>query len=575
MKSFDNKSHMKSLWAEFVRRCHGLLIWVFLLSMLTNLLMLTGPFFILQTYNLVLSSRSQETLVALFFLVIILYGFYSLLEFLRSSMMSKVAARFQQTMGPRVFNVFLQRVSLRKELNSGHTALRDVDAICQFFSSPVILALFDIPWTLVFLAVIFFFHLMLGWLAVAGAFVLISIALLNQHFTYRISDDTRYQAHCANLLAQQASASSDYIRAQGLATTMTQRWTHLRNTAMNQQTNTNDKRAGFSSFSKAFRLLLQSAMLALGAALVIEEQLTLGAMIAASILLGRVLAPIEQVIGSWMTAQQALLAYNTLRRFLNEVAPTPQATQLLDLQAHEGQPILKVQDLSVIAGTERIILHNITFSLLPGEVLGIVGNNGVGKTTLVKAVMNVIIPASGEIRLGDATLEQYEEEQLGRLIGYLPQDVKFFDGSVAENIAHMQLSPNYEDVLVAAKKAKVHEVILKLPNGYDTLISLSHVPLSRGKQQQMALARALFYDPLILALDEPNAFLDYQSNITLNQTIMEMKEQKKAILIMTHKNSSVLQICDKTLIIQDGQVVQHLRKEQTSKDRITFVPDTT
>ena len=561
-------------WSKFRDRCLGLLLLVCGFSLLTNFLMLTGPFFMLQVYDRVLSSGSQETLVALFGLVIVLYFFYGVLEFSRSSVMSKVSTRFQEVMGSRVFEAFLQRAALRKGLDSGRSSLNDLDAIGQFFASPIALALFDIPWTPVYLWVIFVFHPMLGWLAVVGGCVLIVTALLNQRLTRRLADTAKSHATQAGTLARQAEASGDYVWAQGMTTTITQRWTELRDKAMNRQTIANDRQVGFSSFSKAFRLFLQSAMLALGAALVLDEQLTPGAMIAASILLGRALAPVEQTIAHWVRAQQALLGYNMLKRFLTEIEPESQASILPNPQTDTDQPLLEVRDLSVEStGTDkRFILNNMTFSLFSGEILGIIGVNGAGKTTLIKTILNVIPPKTGEIRLGGAALQQYGTEQLGRLIGYLPQDVKFFDGSVAENIAHMHAIPDLERIYTVAVQAGVHDLILTFPKGYDTLIGSNYLPLSGGQRQRLALARALFSDPVLFALDEPNSSLDNQGKAILNRVILEMKNRTKTIMIMTHKGSSVLMVCDKVLVLEHGQITIRLQRKQDADGRVTFEP---
>jgi len=484
--------------------CGGLFRSTLIFSVFTNLLMLTGPLFMLQIYDRVLGSRSVETLTALFILVAALFAFYGLLEFARGRVIARVGARFQTALGPRVFGAALERSALRKPSETGANALQDLDAIRNFFTAPVALALFDIPWTPVFLLAIFIFHPMLGWMAVAGGGLLILTALINQAITHRKVADAQRLSFAASNFTKQIDNGSELVWAQGMGPAMEQRSRHIQDEALGRSMSANDWTGSFAAFTKAFRLFLQSAMLALGAWLVLQNELTAGAMIAGSIMLGRALAPVEQGLAQWPVAQRARTGWRNLSNFLEAIPERESPTQLPVPAA-----VLRAEGLSVILRPgDKPVLHNIGFYIAPGEALGIIGKSGSGKTTLARVIMGLIRPTAGEIRLGGATLDQFGPERLGELIGYLPQDVQLFDGTVAENIAHMSMKPDPKQVVAAAEKARVHDVILQLPDGYDTRIGAANAQLSGGQKQRLALARALYRNPIFLILDEPNSALD-------------------------------------------------------------------
>ena len=515
-------------------------------SIFTNLLMLTGPLFMLQVYDRVLGSRSEETLVALFGLVAGLYLLYGLLEFARGRVMARVAARFQAALNTRVFGAVLERRALRQGTAGRSQALQDLDAVRTFLGSPVLLAIFDMPWTPVFLAAIFIFHPYLGWLAVAGGGLLIVATVLNQVLTQGKTAEAQRLSAAATGFSRQAEEGGDFLWAQGMAPAVTQRWEGLQTAAVARATSAADWTGSFASFSKAFRFFLQSAMLALGAWLVLQAQLTAGAMIAASILLGRALAPIDQGLAQWPVAQRARAGWQSLSAFLQEMPARQRPTDLPDPEAR-----LSVQNLTVMTRPgDPPILRGIGFEIAPGEALGVIGKSGAGKTTLARTIVGLTRPTSGTVRLGGATLAQYGAERFGQLIGYLPQEVRLFDGTVAENIAQMDLTPDPKRIVAAAQKARVHETILGLPEGYETQIGAA--PLSGGQKQRLALARALYRDPVLLVLDEPNSALDAEGSEALNTVIAEMKAAGKAVLIMTHRPNAI-SACDTLLVIDTGR----------------------
>ncbi len=531
-------------------RSRGLLAAVMAFSMFTNLLMLTGPLFMLQVYDRVLTSRSQETLAALFLLVALLYLFYGLIDFARGRVMARIGARLQLAFGPRVFSAAIARAALGRGGAGGATALQDLDAIRSLFAAPVLLAFFDLPWTPVFLAAIFIFHPLLGWLAVVGGGLLIGVTVINRVVTNGRLEQAQGTANAAQRLARQAETGGALVWSQGMVPAMTERWARLRDRAGSSELGANDRTGTFTAFSKAFRLFLQSAMLALGAWLVLRHEVTPGAMIAASILLGRALAPVDQILGQWSLIQRGRSGWTRLAAFLREM---PAAAEPTELPAPEAR--LSVQGVGLRADAQSPpILNGLTFELAPGEALGILGKSGAGKTSLARVIHGLVAPTTGEVRLAGATLDQYGPERLGRYVASLPQDVRFFDGTVAENIAHMALDPDPERVVRAARLARVHEIVLKLPQGYDTPLVEGSPQLSGGQRQRLALARALYHDPVILVLDEPNSALDADGSKALNAVVDDMKTAGKSVLIMTHRPSAIA-ACDRLLVIENGRQV--------------------
>jgi ATP-binding cassette subfamily C protein len=525
----------------------GLVISVAVFSVFTNALMLTGPLFMLQVYDRVLASRSEETLVALFGLVAGLYALYALFEYARGRVMARVGAQLQSGLGPRVFRAIIERSALRQVNAPG--SIQDLEAVRGFLASPVLLALFDLPWTPVFLVAIFIFHPFLGWLAVVGGGLLICVAILNQLLTSKKAASSAALGYEAQRFARRAEDRGELIWAQGMQHAAVERFVDLQDKAIDVSLRANDWTGSFSSTIKAFRLFLQSAMLALGAWLVLQQTLTPGAMIAASILLGRALSPIDIAVGQWSAVQRARRGWKDIKTLLNDIPDVRTPTQLPVPEAE-----LDVSDVSVIfrSGDQPVLSH-VSFQLSPGEAIGIIGRSGSGKSTLARVIAGLVPPVAGDVRLAGATLPQYGPENLGKHIGYLPQDVQMFDASVAENIAQMERVPDADRLVTAAKKAGVHDVILALPDGYDTRIGAGDTQLSGGQKQRLALARALYGDPVLLILDEPNSALDADGSEALNSAVQEMKSKGGSVLIMTHRPTAI-QSCDKLLLLEKGRV---------------------
>lgn len=529
----------------------------FLFSVFVNLLMLTGPLFMLQVYDRVLGSRAVETLAALFLLVALLYALMAMLDYARGRIVARFGARFQSQLDERVFDATMRR-SLHPHIRAAPaTALRDLESIQNLCSSPVLLAVMDIPWTPVFLAAIFLFHPLLGWLAIAGGAVLVVIALMNQQLTHRKIAAAQSASAKANSFSEHARQAAEIVRAQGMQTDITNRWQRQRTDALRQTISASDWTGSFSSLTKSLRLFLQSAMLALGALLVLRNEVTPGAMIAASILLGRALAPVEQAIGQWSMVQRARTAWVSLNKFLQSTPPDTVRTKLPTPEANLTAKMVTL----IPPGAESPTLRNVSLSLEPGKALGVIGKSGSGKSTLAKALLGLWRPVNGEVRLGGATLDQYDSGELGQHIGYLPQDVTLFNGTVSENIARMSENPDAQAVVDAAKKANAHDLILTLPKGYDTFLDGNDSQLSGGQKQRIALARALYGNPVLLILDEPNSALDADGTEALNAAIRGLKSEGKSAIIMTHRPQAISE-CDDLVVIEKGQVVKSGNRDE-------------
>ncbi|MEM1389396.1 MAG: type I secretion system permease/ATPase [Pseudomonadota bacterium] len=524
-----------------------LFYFVAIFSFFVNLLMLTGPIFMLQVYDRVLGSRSEETLLALFLLMAFLFGMMGLLDYVRGRILARIGARFQAKLDRRVFEATVRKASLAQGAGGTANALRDLEAVQRLLASPVFAALFDIPWTPVFLFGIALFHPWLGWLAIGGGSILIAITILNQVRTSQPVQDSTRASMIAEHSAEQIRSEAELIRALGMQSNAFGRWNGARAEALTKGIVSSDRTGTFSTTSKTFRLFLQSAMLGLGAYLVLDGSVTPGAMIAASILLGRALAPLDLAIGQWQSIQRAMKGWDTMSDLLGEVPPERERTPLPVPKAK-----LMVDQLTVIPPGEQLAtLRLVSFDVEPGQAVGVIGPSGSGKSTLARAITGVWRPAGGKIRLDGASLDNYDPDVLGGYIGYLPQRVQLFDGSIAENIARLSTQPDAVKVVDAAKRAAAHDMILKLPDGYDTRVSSGGGRLSGGQMQRIGLARAMYDDPVILVLDEPNSNLDNEGSMALNAAIRQIKADGRSVLIMAHRPAAIEE-CEMLLVLDNG-----------------------
>ncbi|MEO3417109.1 type I secretion system permease/ATPase [Roseovarius sp. CAU 1744] len=529
------------------RRGRSLFAWAFVFSVFVNLLMLTGPLYMLAVYDQVLASQSVDMLVALTVLVSALYLLMAVLDYARGRLMARIGARFQTHLDGRLFDIVMRRSADPRARQANSRALRDLESLQTLFLSPVLIAVMDMPWTPLFVAAIFLFHPLLGWLAVTGGVMIVILTLVNQIVTahrVRLAQIATQQAHT---FADQTQAASETVLTQGMRGSMTSRYKLLRNDAQSQNVSANDRSGIFTSVTKSFRLFLQSAILGLGAYFVIRGELTPGAMIACSILLGRALAPIEQAMGNWPVLQRARAGRRSLVQLLSDMPDHGPETRLPRPRAR-----LSVEGADILPpGAKTPVLRDLSFSIEPGQALGVIGPSGSGKSSLARVLTGFWPLASGQVRLDGATLDQYHADDLGRYIGYLPQTVSLFAGTVAENIRRMAPQGDSRQVIEAAKLANAHKMIMGLPKGYDTYLDGDDCALSGGQRQRIALARALYGDPVLLVLDEPNSMLDTEGSEALNRTVGQLRTLGKSVIIMTHRPQAIAQ-CDLLMVIENG-----------------------
>ena len=518
-----------------------------LFSAVINLLMLAPALYMLQVYDRVLASGNQMTLLMLTLMILGLFGLMGALEWVRSQVVIRLGTQMDMRLNQRVYDAAFE-AQLRTGSPAAAQALNDLTSLRQFATGNALFAFFDAPWFPVYLFVIFMFSPWLGLLALGGAVLLMILAWVNQHVSQaplKAASELSVQA------TQQASAhlrNAEAIEAMGMLDTLRGRWLAQHTAFLAQQNLASEKTATVSAWSKGVRLALQSLVLGLGALLAVQGQITAGMMIAGSILMGRVLSPIDQLIGVWKQWSSARLAYQRLEALLHSY---PARAQRMALPAPRGE--LAVEQLSASApGTRRATLANLSFTLPAGQVLGVIGPSGCGKSTLARLLIGVWQPLAGKVRLDGAELSQWDKHQLGPHLGYLPQDIQLFAGTIAQNIARFA-EVDADKVLAAAQLAGVHQLILQLPEGYETRLGEGGAGLSGGQKQRIGLARALYGLPAVIVLDEPNSNLDEAGEQALLQAIAQLKQHKRTLILITHK-PNVLTLTDQLLILREGQL---------------------
>lgn len=530
-----------------LRACMGLAASAAFFSVFVNLLMLTGPLYMLNLYDRVLGSRSVSTLVALSLIVLFLYAMMGLLDLVRGRIMGRVGARFQAKLERRVFSASLVQSGDPEVRRVAVSGSRDLESLQRLLTSPTLMSLFDLPFTPLFLFVIFVFHPWLGILALVGGGMLVVFALINRVASKKPLEVVNATSQQAEIISAELRGDADIVHALGMREAAFSRWQDARRKALKATVAATDTGRGWGTVIKTFRLFLQSAMLGLGAYLVLQGQMTGGAMIAGSILLGRALAPVEGLVTQWELFERAREGWDHLTLLLTMVPPEARRTELPTPAAK-----LVLDQVTIIPpGANQAALRMLSFSIEPGQAVGVIGNSGAGKSTLARAITGLWPPAGGSIRLDGATLHQYDPDTLGRYIGYLPQRVSLFDGTIKENIARLADEPDDAAVVKAALQAGAHEMILDLPDGYDTHVTSAGGRLSGGQVQRIGLARAMYGDPVLVVLDEPNSNLDNEGSSALNAAIRTMKSENRCVLIMAHRPAAI-QECDMVLMIHNG-----------------------
>jgi ATP-binding cassette subfamily C protein len=533
---------------------------VFLFSVLINILYLTGSLFMLQIYDRVIPSRSLATLTGLIILAIGLYLFQALLDIVRGRVFVRLARAFDRSASGAVFDAVVTFPLLSPRIGDGLQPIRDVATIRAFLAGGGPGILFDLPWLPFFLAICFLFHFMIGLTASVGAGVLLIIAIASEILT---RDPVKQGAlHNARQLGLAAAASrnAESLAAMGMTRSLRDRWLAINDEQAEHQTRGADVAGGLGAMSKAFRYLLQSAVLAVGAYLVINQEATGGIIIASSILTARALAPAELVISQWKGAIAARQSWARLRA-MRKALPDP--SERLALPAPVAT--LEVEDLAVRApGGAKTLANGVRFKLKAGEAVGIIGPSASGKSSLVRALAGVWPIANGAARLDGAPIHQWDRERLGAHIGYLPQDVELFAGTIAENIGRLSSPIESAAVIQAARAAGVHDMILRLEAGYEAQVGDSGALLSKGQRQRIALARALYKEPFLVILDEPNSNLDQAGDEALTDAILGVKARGGIVVVVAHR-PNVINAVDHVLVMMDGRMQAFGPKEEVLK----------
>jgi ATP-binding cassette subfamily C exporter for protease/lipase len=525
----------------------SILISVGCFTALINVLMLVPSIYMLQVYDRVLSSQNETTLVMLSLMVVGFFVFIGMLEVIRSFIVIRIGSQLERRFNLRVYQAAFERNLFKGEGNAGQS-LGDLTHIRQFVTGPALFAFFDAPWFPVYLFVIYLFNVWLGVLATVGALLLIALACLNEYMTKKPLGEAAGYSQQSSQLATSHLHNAETIQAMGMLGALRKRWFGVHSRFLGLQNQASDTGAVISSVSKTLRLCLQSLVLGLGALLVIKGDMTAGMMIAGSILMGRVLSPIDQLIAVWKQWSGAKLAYRRLDALLQAYPPGNDA---MALPPPKGQ-ITFEQVSAGPPGQRTATLHMVNFNLGAGEVMGVLGASGSGKSTLARVLVGVWPALGGTVRLDGADIHRWNRDDLGPYIGYLPQDIELFSGSIAENISRFS-DPDPQKIVAAAQQAGVHELILRMPQGYDTQLGEDGSGLSGGQKQRVALARALYGNPSVVVLDEPNSNLDTVGEAALASAIVQLKAQGTTVILVTHR-SSVLAQADKLLVLNDGRL---------------------
>ncbi|WP_375687326.1 type I secretion system permease/ATPase [Pseudooceanicola sp. LIPI14-2-Ac024] len=537
--AYDTAGHAELRAA--LRPARPLFCAVAVFGLAANLLLLTGPLYMLQVYDRVLVSGSVETLVALSLIAVFLFAVMGMLDHARARILARVGAQVQARLARRTFGAALAREG------PGGEGLRDLDAIARFLASAAPLALIDLPWTPLFLVLIVMLHPWLGALALAGAALLILLAVLHRHVTRAPHAALLQATRRADARAAEVLEAAPLVRAMGMQDAACDRWLAALDEAGSARRHGSDCSGGIAAVTRTTRLILQSAMIGLGALLVLRGALSPGVMIACSVLLGRALAPVEQAIAQWPLAQDAAAGWRGLSRLLSEAPEAPPPMALPRPTGHLSVTGLRAD--RPLGG--QALLDGVSFALQPGQALGIIGPSGSGKSTLCRAISGAGTLSAGMVRLGGATRVQFGAADWGRHVGYLPQRVALFSGTLAQNIARMQADPDPGAVIAAARAAGAHAMILALPGGYDTPLTAEGAPLSGGQIQRIGLARALFGDPVLLILDEANASLDAEGSAALNHAIRAHKA-RGGVALITAQRPAAIRECDLLLRLDNG-----------------------
>ncbi len=533
-------------------------------SAVINMLMLMPAIYMLQLYDSVLTSRNEMTLLMLTLIMLGAYTFMGALEYVRSFVLIRVGAQLDMKLNKRVYTAAFEE-NLKQGNNNAGQALKDLTNLRQFLTGNALFAFFDAPWFPIYIFVIFMFHPALGVFALCGTTILFILAYINEKISHKPLAEANSMAVASTNVASNNLRNAEVIEAMGMLPNIQSRWYKLHSRFLNLQAEASEKAGIVTALSKSFTVALQSLMLGLGALLVLDNSITPGMMIAGSILLGRAIAPVQLLISVWKQIGSTRSAYERLTKLL-EQNPAREAGMALP----KPKGVISVENITAAPPGGKVpVIKGLTFSLAAGEVLGIIGPSGSGKSTLARLLVGVWPAAAGKVRLDGADVYLWNKDELGPHIGYLPQDIELFAGTVSENIARFG-EVNADKVILAAKRAGVHELILNMPSGYDTPLGDGGTGLSGGQKQRLGLARAMYDDPSLIVLDEPNSNLDDVGEQALLAAIIDLRKRGKTIVLITHR-TSIISATNKLLLLHEGvakmfgptnQVIEALTQQQ-------------
>jgi PrtD family type I secretion system ABC transporter len=545
----DQARQVRPLPGSIFAQCRTGFLVVGLFSAAINVLALTGSVYMLQLYDRVLPSHSVATLVGLTIIMVVLYVGFGAFNFLRMRMMTRIGIRIERNLRDRVFSAVMLLPLRARPGGDGLQPVRDLDEVRAFLSGIGPTALFDLPWVPFYLGIVYLLHPWLGLLGLAGAIILLALTLLTEARSRSPTREASLAGAARHAFGDTVRRNAETVRALGMTARVSQLWTTLDERQITHQVTAVDAAGTYGSISKTLRFALQSAVLGLGAYLVLQGQATAGVMIAASILVSRALAPIEIAIGNW----RGFVAFRQSSQRLSKLlALVPENSHVVALP--KPTRCLEVDGLWVSApGQRATILQNVSFALKAGDGLGVVGPSAAGKSCLARTLVGAWLPRRGTVRLDGAAIDQWSHDALGSHLGYLPQDIELFDGTVAQNIARFDPTAQSEAIVAAAIHADVHDMILRLPEGYQTQVGERGTALSAGQRQRVALARALFGEPSLVVLDEPNSNLDAEGDAALASAIATVRKRGGIIVVFAHRPSALAGL-DLLMVLAKGQL---------------------
>ena len=545
-----SRSHENNLQVA-LKACKGSFLSVGFFSLFVNALMLAPTFYMIQVSGRAVPSSSTSTLIMLTLILTIMMLTLGSLEWVRSRIMVRISNRLDALLSRDIYRASFKKALSTGGMDASAQSLNDLTSLRQFLTGNGLFAFFDAPWLPIYTAVMFLFHPWFGWMTVGSAVVLVVLAFLNHRYTGKALTEANQQSVRATLQTTKNLRNAEVIESMGMLDSLMTRWAVYQRRVLVLQSQASDKGGIITSISKTFRTWAQSIMLALGAYLVITHEINPGLLMAGSLLLGRALSPIDQMIGSWKGFVAARVQYGRLNDTLEKFNAEPQRMALPDPEGH-----IQVENLVIAPpGAKAAVIRNMSFVTPAGSIVGIVGPSAAGKSTLARALLGIWPPQHGTVRLDGADIAAWDKQKLGPHLGYLPQDIELFEGTISDNVARFgKVDP--EKVVLAARVAGVHEMILQLPDGYDTVIGSEGINLSGGQRQRIGLARAIYGSPRLIVLDEPNSNLDDVGEKALAVALQKIKETGATVFIISHR-PSILSRLDRIMVMNAGTITMY------------------